>query len=140
MTKVLFLCVHNSARSQMAEAFLKKYAGDRFEVESAGLEPGSLNPFVVRAMSEVGIDISHNSTKSVFELFKAGRVFQYVVTVCSKEAAEKCPIFPGLSEKLHWPFSDPSTFTGSDEEIMAGVRKVRDQIEAAVKDFALTHR
>jgi arsenate reductase len=91
-------------------------------------------------MSEVGIDISHNSTKSVFELFKAGRVFQYVVTVCSKEAAEKCPIFPGLSEKLHWPFSDPSTFTGSDEEIMAGVRKVRDQIEAAVKDFALTHR
>ena len=140
MTKVLFLCVHNSARSQMAEAFLKKYAGDRFEVESAGLEPGNLNPFVVRAMSEVGIDISHNSTKSVFELFKAGRVFQYVVTVCSKEAAEKCPIFPGLSEKLHWPFSDPSTFTGSDEEIMAGVRKVRDQIEAAVKDFALTHR
>ena len=140
MTKVLFLCVHNSARSQMAEAFLKKYAGDRFEVESAGLEPGSLNPFVVRAMSEVGIDISHNSTKSVFELFKAGRVFQYVVTVCSKEAAEKCPIFPGLSEKLHWPFSDPSTFTGSDEEIMAGVRIVRDQIEDAVKDFALTHR
>lgn len=139
MTKVLFLCVHNSARSQMAEAFLKKLGGDRFEVESAGLEPGKLNPFVVRAMAEVGLDISGNPTKSVWDLFKAGRIYQVVVTVCSKEAAEKCPIFPGLSEKHHWPFNDPSTFTGSDEEIMAGVRKVRDQIEAAVKDFVSTH-
>jgi len=135
MTKVLFLCVHNSARSQMAEAFLKKLGGDRFEVESAGLEPGKLNPFVVQAMAEVGIDISGNPTKSVWDLFKAGKVYQVVVTVCSKEAAEKCPIFPGLSEKHHWPFNDPSTFTGSDEEIMAGVRKVRDQIEGAVKEF-----
>ena len=139
MTKVLFLCVHNSARSQMAQAFLEKYGEDRFEVESAGLEPGKLNPFVIRAMGEVGIDISRNPTKSVFELFKAGKVYQVVVTVCSKEAAEKCPIFPGLSEKLHWPFADPSTFTGGDEEIMVRVRKVRDQIEVAVKEFIATH-
>jgi arsenate reductase (thioredoxin) len=139
MMKVLFLCVHNSARSQMAEAFLAKYGEGRFEVESAGLEPGKLNPFVVRAMGEVGIDISRNPTKSVFELFKAGKVYQVVVTVCSKEAAEKCPIFPGLSEKLHWPFADPSTFTGSDEQILAQVRLVRDQIEAAVKEFVASH-
>lgn len=121
----------------MAEAFLKKHGDGRFEVESAGLEPGKLNPFVVRAMAEVGIDISGNPTKSVFDLFNAKKAFQVVVTVCSKEAAERCPIFPGLSEKLHWPFSDPSAFTGSDDEIMAKVRAVRDEIEAAVKKFII---
>jgi arsenate reductase (thioredoxin) len=139
MTKVLFLCVHNSARSQMAEAFLKKYGAGRFEAESAGLEPGSLNPYVVRAMAEKGIDISRNSTKSVFDAFAAKKVFQVVVTVCSKEASERCPVFPGLSEKLHWPFADPSSFSGGDEEIMARVREVRDDIEAAVKDFIALH-
>jgi arsenate reductase (thioredoxin) len=136
MTKVLFLCVHNSARSQMAEAFLKKRGAGRFEAESAGLEAGKLNPYVIRAMSEKGIDISKNPTKSVFDLFEQKRVYQIVVTVCSKEAAEKCPIFPGLSEKIHWPFPDPSTFTGSDEEIMEKVRAVRDMIEEAVRELA----
>jgi arsenate reductase len=140
MTKVLFLCVHNSARSQMAQAFLERYGGGRFLVESAGLEPGKLNPYVVRAMAEVGIDISNNKTKSAFDLFKEGRVFQIVVTVCSKEAAEKCPIFPGLAERHHWPFEDPSTFTGSDEEIMAQVRALRDKIETAVKEFVASHQ
>lgn len=139
MTKVLFLCVHNSARSQMAEAFLAKLGGGRFSAESAGLEPGRLNPFVIRAMAEVGIDISGNKTKSVFDLFQAGKVYQVVVTVCSKEAAERCPVFPGLSEKLHWPFSDPSALKGSDEEVMSGVRRIRDQIEAAVKEFVASH-
>lgn len=139
MTKVLFLCVHNSARSQMAQAFLERYGQGRFQAESAGLEPGKLNPYVVRAMAEVGIDISSNKTKSAFDLFKEGRVFQIVVTVCSKEAAEKCPIFPGLAERHHWPFEDPSTFTGSDEEIMAQVRALRDKIETAVKEFVSTH-
>lgn len=139
MTKVLFLCVHNSARSQMAEAFLKKFGAGRFEAESAGLEPGKLNPYVVRAMAEKGIDISKNPTKSVFDLFNEKRVYQMVVTVCSREAAEKCPIFPGLSEKLHWPFADPSGFTGNDDEIMNQVRQVRDRIEEAVKDFAARH-
>jgi arsenate reductase (thioredoxin) len=140
MTKVLFLCVHNSARSQMAQAFLEKHGEGKFEVESAGLEPGKLNPYVIRAMGEAGIDISHNATKSVFDLFKSGRVFQVVVTVCSKEAAERCPVFPGLSEKHHWPFADPATFKGSDEEIMAGVREVRDQIENALRAFVESHR
>jgi arsenate reductase (thioredoxin) len=132
MKKVLFLCVHNSARSQMAEAFLKKHGGAAYRVESAGLEPGRLNPYVVRAMGEVGMDISGNATKSVFDLAAAGASYDLVVTVCSKEAAERCPIFPGGHEKLHWPFDDPSSFTGSDGEIMEGVRRVRDEIEAAV--------
>jgi Protein-tyrosine-phosphatase len=132
MKKVLFLCVHNSARSQMAEAFLKKHGGDRFQVESAGLEPGSLNPFAVRAMGELGIDISRNATKSVFDLAKSGSSYDIVVTVCSKEAAERCPIFPGRHERLHWPFDDPASFQGSDEEIMEGVRRIRDEIEQAV--------
>lgn len=139
MTTVLFLCVHNSARSQMAEAFLKRHGNGRFEAESAGLEPGRLNPYVVRAMAEVGIDISRNQTKSVFDMYNAKRSFQVVVTVCSKEAAERCPIFPGLAERHHWPFDDPSSFKGTDEEIMERVRRVRDQIEAAVKEFVSTH-
>lgn len=136
MIRVLFLCVHNSARSQMAEAFLKKHGSERFAPESAGLEPGQLNPYVVRAMAEIGIDISGNPTKSVFDLYKAGRTYHAVVTVCSKEAAERCPIFPGLTERHHWPFDDPSSFHGTDDEIMEKVRQVRDQIEAAVLDFA----
>lgn len=140
MTKVLFLCVHNSARSQMAEAFLKSLGGGRFEAESAGLEPGTLNPYAVRAMAEVGIDISANATKSAFDLFKAGRVFQVVVAVCSKEAAERCPTFPGLAERHHWPFPDPASFTGDDEAIMAQVREVRDSIRAAVEEFVERNR
>lgn len=136
MTKVLFLCVHNSARSQMAEAYLARLGGDRFRAESAGLEPGKLNPYVVRALAEDGIDIAGKPTRSVFDLFKAGARFEVVVTVCDKEAAERCPIFPGLSERLHWPFPDPSRLTGSDEEIMAAVRAIRDDIRAAVERFA----
>lgn len=139
MTKVLFLCIHNSARSQMAEAFLKKHGGSRFKVESAGLEPGKLNPYVIRAMAEGGIDISGNPTKSVFDLRAAGNTYDVIVTVCSKEAAERCPIFPGLAERHHWPFDDPSLFKGTDDEIMTRVRTVRDGIETAVRDFVNRH-
>ena len=135
MIKILFLCVHNSARSQMAEAFLGKSGGDRFEVESAGLEPGKLNPYVVRALAETGIDISGNLTKSVFDLARSGCRYDYVITVCSSEAAERCPIFPGSAKKLHWFFADPSTFTGTDDEIMMLVRTVRDEIRSAVETF-----
>lgn len=136
MKRVLFLCVHNSARSQMAEAFLKKHGVSAFRAESAGLEPGKLNPSVVKAMAEVGIDISANATKSVFDLAASGKSYDYVITVCSKEAAERCPFFPGPAAKLHWPFDDPSGFTGSDEDVMDRTRRVRDGIEAAVKRFA----
>jgi arsenate reductase len=133
---VLFLCVHNSARSQIAEAYLKKLGGDAFHVESAGLEPGTLNPYVVRALAEDGIDISSKKTQSVFDLYKAGRRYDYVVTVCSKEAADRCPVFHGRSEKLHWPFPDPSRFTGSDEQIMAKIRELRDAIREKVRLFS----
>jgi len=133
MPKVLFICTHNSARSQMAEAYLKKFGGASFEVESAGIEPGKLNPYVVRALQEEGIDISGKQTQGVFDLFKQGRTYNYVVTVCSKEAAERCPIFPGRVTRLQWSFPDPSTFSGTDEQIMARVREVRDEIRLEVQ-------
>lgn len=133
--KVLFICVHNSARSQMAEAFLKKYGGDRFEVESAGLEPGSLNPFVVEAMQEVGIDISGNKTKSVFDLYKQGRRYHYVITVCDETKAEKCPIFPGTLKQLHWGLEDPASFWGTHDEILGKTRLIRDEIRLKVEQF-----
>ena len=100
--KVLFICVHNSARSQMAEAFLKKMAGDRFEVESAGLEPCKLNPLAVEAMKEAGIDISGNKTKSVFDFYKQGKQYDCVITVCDESQSGMCPVFPGAGKRLHW--------------------------------------
>ncbi len=133
--KVLFICVHNSARSQMAEAFLRHMAGDRFEVESAGLEPGKLNPVVVEVMKEVGIDISQNKTKSVFDFFKQGKQYDYVITVCDESQSSACPVFPGKGARIHWGFDDPSSFQGSREERIAKTRKVRNQIEAKIKDW-----
>jgi arsenate reductase len=135
MKRVLFLCVHNSARSQMAEAYLRKYGGDAFAAESAGLEPGILNPYVVRALAEDGIDIGGKATRDVKALFAEGRTYDCVVTVCSKAAAERCPIFPGRLERYHWPFEDPSAFAGTDGEIMARVREVRDAIREKVREF-----
>lgn len=132
---VLFVCVHNSARSQMAEAFLKKYGGERFEGESAGLEPGTLNLAAVEVMKEAGIDISENKTKSVFDLYMQNKLYGYVITVCDESQSERCPVFPGVAEKLHWGFADPSAFTGSREEKLKKTRQVRDQIEAKIKDW-----
>lgn len=134
--KILFVCIHNSARSQMAEAFLKKYGGDHFIVESAGLEPGGINPNVVTVMQEVGIDLSQKGTPSVFDLFRAGRLYNAVVTVCDEASAERCPIFPGRVKRIPWSFKDPSTFTGTAEEILEQTREVRDVIEKTVRDFA----
>lgn len=133
--KVLFVCVHNSARSQMAEAFLKKYGGDRFEVESAGLEPGKLNPIVVEAMKEAGIDISQNKTKSVFDFYKQGKQYDYVVTVCDESQSGACPVFPGKGKRLHWGFDDPSGFEGSREEKLRQTRVVRDAIRDRIKTW-----
>jgi arsenate reductase len=131
--RVLFLCIHNSARSQMAAAYLKQAAGDRFEVESAGIEPGTLNPLAVAAMREAGIDISQNGTQLVFDLFKSGRRFQYVISVCDAASAERCPVFPGVAIRLNWSFADPSTFTGTDEERLRKTIAVRDEIRDRVR-------
>ena len=133
--KVLFVCIHNSARSQMAEELLRKLAGDRFEVESAGLEPGKLNPIVVEALKEEGVDIAQKQTKAVFDLFKLGRKYSYVITVCDEASAERCPIFPGLSQRLHWSFTDPSKFQGTDQEKLAQVRLVKEEIRATIKEW-----
>jgi arsenate reductase len=119
----------------MAEAFLKKIGGDVFEVESAGLEPGKLNPFAIKVMNEEGIDISQNRTKDVFNLLKSGKHFNYVVTVCDANNAEKCPLFPGVNKKIAWDFEDPSVFKGSDEEKLNRTRKVKDEIKYAVENF-----
>jgi arsenate reductase len=134
--RVLFVCVHNSARSQIAEAFLNTLAGDKFEAMSAGLEPGTLNPLVVEVMKETGIDISRNQVKSAFDLFKKGELFSYVVTVCDAASAEQCPLFPGLlTAQIHWSFVDPSSFTGTYEEKLAQTRLVRDAIKAKIEEW-----
>lgn len=133
--RVLFVCVHNSARSQMAEKFLNALGEGRFSAESAGLEPGTLNPLAVKVMAEIGYDISKNQTKSVFDIAKSGKSFDYVITVCDPEAAERCPMFPGKAKKLNWEFKDPSSFTGSEEEKLAQTRKVRDEIKEKVLEF-----
>ena len=133
--KVLFVCNHNGARSQIAEAFLKKIGGDRFESQSSGLEPGILNPLAVEVMKEVGIDLSPNQTKSVFDFFKSGELFDYVVTVCDGGSAEKCPIFPGITTRLHWSFEDPAALEGDREMMLASARKIRVEIQTAVEVF-----
>lgn len=123
--RVLFICIHNSARSQMAEAWLNRICGDQFKAQSAGLEPGTLNPLVVEAMAEVGIDISQKGTQRVSDVLESGAVFAYVITVCDESSAEKCPIFPGSAKRLHWGFPDPTALTA--------VRTIRDQIRAKIE-------
>jgi arsenate reductase len=119
----------------MAEAFLNYYGKGKFESESAGIEKGKLNPYVVQAMQEDGIDISKNETKEVFEFCKQGKSYDAVITVCEREAAERCPIFPGRGKRIEWSFPDPSKFTGSTEEILSQVRNVRDEIKDKVLQF-----
>lgn len=130
--KILFVCIHNSARSQMAEAWVNHLCSEVAVAESAGLEPGELNPLVVEVMKEEGIDISGSATKAVLDLFAQGRRYDFVITVCDQEAAERCPLFPGLTERLHWSFADPSTFTGTHDERLAQTRIVRDTLKAQI--------
>lgn len=133
--KILFVCIHNSARSQMAEAFLNEFGKGTFIAESAGLEPGILNPMVVQVMSEVGIDISNNQTKSAFDLLQQGKAYHAVITVCDAASAERCPIFPGMAKRIAWFFPDPSGYRGTKEDIIAQTREVRDAIRQKVMDF-----
>ena len=135
MKNVLFVCIHNSARSQMAEAFLNHFCNCDFNAFSAGLEPGRLNPVVVEVMREAGIDISTARTKTVDEILESGRQFDWVITVCDEANAERCPFFPGGGERLHWSFPDPSAFQGGPEERLAKTRTVRDAIHARVAQW-----
>jgi len=128
-TRVLFLCTHNSARSQMAEGFLRQLAGDRFEVASAGTQARGVNPLAVRAMAERGVDISGQSSKTLDRFLDDG--WDYVVTVCDS-ANEACPVFPRAATRLHWSFDDPSLARGSDDERLVVFRRVRDEIETRI--------
>jgi arsenate reductase len=131
----LFICVHNSARSQIAETYLEHLGGEAWRVESAGFEPGEINPLVTRVMAEEGFDLSTRTTQSVFDLFKQGKTFQYVITVCSESEEGSCPIFPGMTHRLHVPFPDPAGLQGTEEEKLARLREIRDQIRAMILQF-----
>ena len=137
MIRVLFLCIHNSARSQMAEGMLRAWAGDRFEAFSAGIETAAVHPLAVQAMHEIGIDISQQLSKrsATFE----GQVFDYAVTVCD-DAREACPFFPGATQQVHWPFADPAAVPGSEPERLAAFRQVRDQIGEQIRGFIRSMR
>ncbi len=133
--RVLFICVHNAARSQMAEAFLSRLGADMFEADSAGLEPTSVNPLVIEVMRELGYDLSESRAKNVFGLYKAGMLFNYVITVCRESVEDKCPVFPGITKRLAWEFDDPATFQGSEDEKRDKTRKVRDGIKSKVESW-----
>ena len=135
MIKVLFVCVHNAARSQMAEAYLIALGKGYFQAESAGLEPGVLNPDIIKVMAEDGYDLSLNRTKSVFDFYKEGKRYHYVVKVCDAINGQKCPIFPSTLETLEWNHEDPASFTGSEEDRLSAARKIRDDIKKNVQDF-----
>lgn len=130
--RVLILCTHNSARSQMAEGLLRHLAGDRYEVESAGTEETRVNPLAIAAMSEIGIDISSHTSKTLDRFLN--QRWDYVITVCDN-ANESCPVFPGADTRLHWSFEDPSAAKGSDEERLEAFRRIRDQIRARLRAF-----
>jgi arsenate reductase len=132
VTRVLFLCTHNSARSQMAVGFLRAMAGDRFEAGSAGTEKTSVNPLAIRAMAELGIDLGGHTSKLYADV--ASGPWGYLITVCD-DANERCPWVPGSVKRLHWSFPDPSRATGSEEERLAVFRRVRDQIQERLTDW-----
>jgi arsenate reductase len=133
-TKVLFLCTGNSARSQMAEAFLRKYGGESFEAHSAGLEPKGLNPYTVQVMEEIGIPLDGHTSKDL-RVYLGHVNFGYLITVCD-HAEKNCPTtFLGMSHRLHWSFEDPAAFEGSHEEKLAKFRQVRDQIQNKVQQW-----
>lgn len=139
-TRVLFVCIHNSARSQMAEAFANAAGDGHVQAESAGITPGSLNRNVVQVMRELGFDISRNKTKDVFDFVKQGKLFHFVITVCDEAIAERCPIFPGVTKRLHWSFPDPSAFVGTQAEVLTQTRRVRDEIRNKVASWVETLR
>ena len=133
--RVLFVCVHNSARSQMAEALLRQLAGELVTVESAGFEPRPVLPEAVEAMKLMGIDISQAQTKAVFDLYRAGRIFDYVISVCDEATAERCPIFPGVCKRLNWTFADPSAVEGTPAQRLDFAIGIRDRIKTRIEDW-----
>ena len=130
--RVLFLCTHNSARSQMAEGFLRARASDGFDAASAGTEATQVHPLAMRAMGEVGIDISGHTSKTVDRLLDQS--WDYVITVCDS-ANQRCPIFPGHARRLHWSFDDPSLATGAEQDRLEAFRRIRDKINVRIREW-----
>jgi arsenate reductase (thioredoxin) len=129
MRKVLFVCVHNSGRSQMAQGWMNHLCGDRFLAQSAGITPAkAVMPQVVKVMQDKGIDISNNKPRSVFDVYKTGETFSYIITVCDQASAEQCPVFLGLIKQIHWSFPDPSMLTGTEDEKIEHLSHIRDSI------------
>lgn len=133
--KVLFVCRHNSARSQMAEAFLNQMGGDSFEAESAGLNPKTILPSAAAVMQEIGLDISKRPTRNVFTLNQSDSRFDYLITVCDEASSKQCPTFKPPCQHIHWTFPEPCSFKGSQEEILQQTRQVRDQIRSKVIEW-----
>ncbi|MBM9536094.1 arsenate reductase ArsC [Desulfobulbus alkaliphilus] len=140
MMNVLFVCEHNSARSQMAEAFLNRLGGDSFLAESCGLEAGTLNPLVVEVMMEIGYDLRSKTTQSALDLFRQGQSYDMIITVCSPQASEGCPLFPGRALRFNWPFDDPSRVVGDRESQLAAIRTIRDQIKEKIEELIAQYR
>ncbi len=137
--KVLFVCVHNAARSRMAEALLRELGGPRFEVTSAGFDPREVNPLVVEALAQVGLSLPLTAPHaSVFDLFRAGRHFHYVIGVCDEEHGQKCPLFPGVTPRLYWSFPDPASFEGTHGERLARVIEIREAIRTRLDAWLAT--
>ena len=129
--KVLFVCVHNSARSVIAEAMLSQLCGDQYEAQSAGLDANTkgVNPLAVTVLKEDGIDVSDYQPRRVFDVIKTGQIFSHVIAVCDGANAERCPIFPGVTQRLHWGFPDPAALEGTWEEKLEATRQIRDRIK-----------
>lgn len=130
---VLFVCVHNSARSVMAEALFNRMCGQKYHAQSAGLEPGTLNPLAQKVLAERGIDVSNHEPRSAFEVLKTGTLFTHVIAVCDGANAQRCPIFPGVTQRIHWSFPDPSSFTGTEAQKLEQTREVMALIEAQIE-------
>jgi arsenate reductase len=135
MYKVLFVCIHNSARSQMAEAFANHYGNGELTAESAGIDSGKINPLVVRSMQEIGIDMSAHYAKTVASVQEAGKTYDMVITVCDEANAARCPVFPGKVKRAAWFFDDPSALGGTEEEKLARIAVIREQIRTKVQEF-----
>ncbi|MBE2290216.1 MAG: arsenate reductase ArsC [Chitinophagaceae bacterium] len=135
MYKVLFVCIHNSARSQMAEAFANHYGSGELIAESAGIDSGKINPLVVRSMQEIGIDMSAHYAKTVASILEAGKTYDAVITVCDEANAARCPVFPGKVKRIAWFFDDPSALGGTEDEKLARIAVIREQISAKVQEF-----
>ena len=131
MEKVLFVCIHNSARSQMAEALLRNYAGQHFDVYSAGLEPKGINPLTIQVMEELGLDLSGHTSKDLYSFI--GKIsFDTMITVCGR-AEQSCPIFPGMGTRMHWDIEDPSKFSGTPAEKLAKFREIRGCLDQKIR-------